>query len=67
MRSMRSLTWFVHVVVVCGVVGYFRAIAYSGSRLDPHFQKGVYRMDVVHVTNPGIVSITPEEELTILT
>jgi hypothetical protein len=43
--------WFVYVVVVlvCRVVGYFRTTA-SRSRLDPHFQKWVYWVDVVHVT-----------------
>jgi hypothetical protein len=43
--------WFVRVVVVVRrVVAYLLAAACSGSTLDPHFQKWVYWVDVVHVT-----------------
>jgi hypothetical protein len=64
---MKSLTWFVRVVVVVRrVVAYLLAAACSGSTLDPHFQKWVYWVDVVHVTNSNVVILGPEE-LSILT
>lgn len=50
-RWMRSLTWFIRVVVWCGTIQqYSRVAARSGSRLDLHLQKWVYRVDIVHVT-----------------